>query len=565
MKKNYLFWTMALGMTMSMASCSSDEANNGEPTLDGDTAYITVRLCDAGTASRATAGGFEYGVEEQKVQNCHMYFYDAAGNYVTEAAVWNDGNAATGTPGNIEFTSNTVVPLRGLTGNTYPEYMVTVVNRPSNFVPGRTLADMEKVLTENVCYTSGKDVYFTMSTTSYKQTGLNYSFVNKLVPANFSKEPVPAENPGDYTTPISVYVERLAAKVKVNVGSNFTNAETVNGKTLYKIAQVAVAQGVGQSAPTDLYIQFDGWKLNATAKQSYVIKNIDATWADSYAGITWNDAANHRSYWGKSFNYGDNTKTYPSVISGVKDTDALDYVNVENMNTFTEVEYCAENTNTAEIVGANYPNAVTGVVVKATICDANGNALDLVRHNGLLFKKADFINYVLNVLDTQDKLEYYSFTGSEYAQVDASYFKLVNLGDGFVKVQFDATGKGDVYELKNSTYTKTTNFTALQGNLAAISVTGSERVTSAYTGGLTYYYIPIEHLNENTTEGIQEGEYGVVRNHYYNVTINSISNIGKGVFDPAEDIVPSDKETMYYIGANVNILSWKIVNQNADL
>ena len=119
--------------------------------------------------------------------------------------------------------------------------------------------------------------------------------------------------------------------------------------------------------------------------------------------------------------------------------------------------------------------------------------------------------------------------------------------------------------MKNSTYTKTTNFTALQGNLAAISVTGSERATSAYTGGLTYYYIPIEHLNENTTEGIQEGEYGVVRNHYYNVTINSISNIGKGVFDPAEDIVPSDKETMYYIGANVNILSWKIVNQNADL
>lgn len=84
-----------------------------------------------------------------------------------------------------------------------------------------------------------------------------------------------------------------------------------------------------------------------------------------------------------------------------------------------------------------------------------------------------------------------------------------------------------------------------------------------------YYNIPIEHLNnagvaENET--IPEAKYGVVRNHHYVVTIDKLEKIGKGIFVGNEKIVPGypDDDT-YYVGAKINILSWKIVSQNVEL
>ena len=103
-----------------------------------------------------------------------------------------------------------------------------------------------------------------------------------------------------------------------------------------------------------------------------------------------------------------------------------------------------------------------------------------------------------------------------------------------------------------------------------------------YNGGMMYYNIPIEHLRggkaayntitdattgaQTTTITINEGDYGVVRNHYYQTIINKVENLGTAVYDPNEIIVPNneDKET-YFIGASVYILSWKIVNQGVDL
>ena len=60
--------------------------------------------------------------------------------------------------------------------------------------------------------------------------------------------------------------------------------------------------------------------------------------------------------------------------------------------------YCAENTNTSSIITANFSSAVTSILLKAKVCDVNGNALDLVRYSGVLFKQDSFLDYVLSVL-----------------------------------------------------------------------------------------------------------------------------------------------------------------------
>ena len=89
---------------------------------------------------------------------------------------------------------------------------------------------------------------------------------------------------------------------------------------------------------------------------------------------------------------------------------------------------------------------------------------------------------------------------------------------------------------------------------------------TGYTDGLMYYNIPIEHLRAIEGDDLKEANYGVVRNHYYKVTINKLENVGKGIFDPNEVIVPGDDDkTLYYVGASIHILSWKIVNQGVEL
>ena len=60
----------------------------------------------------------------------------------------------------------------------------------------------------------------------------------------------------------------------------------------------------------------------------------------------------------------------------------------------------------------------------------------------------------------------------------------------------------------------------------------------------------------------------MVRNHVYALDVTSIKNLGMGVFDPEEEIVPDDpfnEDKLYQVGANIKILSWKVVNQNVEL
>lgn len=90
-----------------------------------------------------------------------------------------------------------------------------------------------------------------------------------------------------------------------------------------------------------------------------------------------------------------------------------------------------------------------------------------------------------------------------------------------------------------------------------------------YEEGLMYYAIPIEHFGKAddgaTPAQHLDGNYGVVRNNLYKVEINKINTLGHGIDDPDEPIVPGDRKKPLYIAAKINILSWQIVSQRADL
>ena len=97
---------------------------------------------------------------------------------------------------------------------------------------------------------------------------------------------------------------------------------------------------------------------------------------------------------------------------------------------------------------------------------------------------------------------------------------------------------------------------------------------SYYKNGKSYYYATlIRHFQDS--EGVawsvnsptytlaHLGRYGVVRNNWYEITINSVSGPG----DPEIPDTPDtpDDEIEGYINCTINVLSWAKRSQNVDL
>lgn len=58
----------------------------------------------------------------------------------------------------------------------------------------------------------------------------------------------------------------------------------------------------------------------------------------------------------------------------------------------------------------------------------------------------------------------------------------------------------------------------------------------------------------------------MVRNHVYEISINSVAGLGTPVWDPNEKIVPQKPDdSQTHIAATIGILSWRTVNNDVDL
>lgn len=169
--------------------------------------------------------------------------------------------------------------------------------------------------------------------------------------------------------------------------------------------------------------------------------------------------------------------------------------------------------------------------------------------------------------------DYYIKTGdSQYTPISASELQFVKgsavSGDSYraypqLKTSFDSAIDGEktnLYTESSGTYTVVSNST-VNTLLKAYSA-------QIWTEGRCYYYTTIPHL---ATSGV--GQYGVVRNHVYQITINGISGFGTPVYDPTptepdddEDIDPeTPTDDASYLAAKVNILAWRIVSKEVTL
>lgn len=423
--------------------------------------------------------------------------------------------------------------------------------------------------------------------------------------------------------PVDVYIERAVAKVRVKtdwkhadmgLDNNGIKTVTFEGESYQAIPLSSKVNGVLNPIYTTnngterVYVIFKNWDLWWTADQAYLFKKV-GNW-DKILGKWWNHEGFHRSYWAMN---PDNTKLikHPHNFTSKK---IITSATTDATSKYSDYSaYCLENAadsvakdgtkfvydpqkrtsnRTLAYLSAVLVTIKDDVATPVSLAEWAGykytekgviDAMFKPNENIIYFRSKDPVSSSGSITNpdgtttnfgehtykmialTVDDLELVSGMNAGMAddkiEVDKRYLSYVNLKENIFKgkdVEPDKLYKrdGDIY----------TEINREDVNTLLESIGGAK----VWRDGNTYYYHDITHLGTEAEKGL----YGVVRNHIYEVVINSVFGLGTPVLSPKdgsttepwEDITPQKPTPdAYFLGARVNILSWRVVNNNTSL
>ena len=553
-----------------MSACSSDDPNNGGSTGVNDPQYLAVNIVNVGaTPSRASEDYVNGTDDENKISKVRYYFFNGDGTPYLIKAPGADGVTGSGTvnwleatpgyddttsdtPSHVEKITNAVLVINGVQ-SAAPSAIVAVVN-PETVDPAALenngsmrLSQLRENAVGSTFYKTdaGKVTDFVMSNSVFVNAGSDVCA--SLVAGHVATSADKAK-----ANPVDLYVERVAAKVTADVDPN---AFEKGDGSKWDATQYGTKTAVGKIGAYDVYAVIDGWGLADENGKAKVEKSVNTDWTDAILGITpWTTYDYRRSFWETSVEF--NAGTNQPVNHKFNDFKA---------NMKAEL-YTLPNTPDNKITNV-YDNNVTKFLVAATLKykdeDNNWHLAEICRYNGVEFLGID--NLKTQVANTFSK--YYTSTdnGSTYTQLAKDDITFAEPTTSMKNYQVTPTLAPDPAGVTKKYYTKTTSgttptFTEVDKAtvLAAIEADKAE----IRTDGKAYYYVPVKHLGTAGTLG----EYGVVRNHFYKITLNGIKGFGTPVYNPDKVIdptVPSYDNT--FLAARVQVLQWRIVNQNVSL
>ena len=572
------------------ACSSSDDLNDGGATANEGKSYIAVNIKSVGTAGAGTradgdypqgGGTYEDGTEKEgAISKIRFFFFNSDGsayimknmnvNYLElDASVSSAGDA--GHLQTIEGKTTAMLVIKGET-KTAPAYMVAVVN-PQTLSKLENKAYRESQLRDE--FTDKSFVKITTDGSGNKQYG-GFVMSNSVYAENGARVCASSvsghveENRDDATNnPVDIYVERVVAKATttVNTDKGWKKITSGDDEGKYKIKVGKI--NIDAEHEKDVYAVVQGWGLADENETAELEKQIDVTsnnWTSAILGIDpWTSPDYHRCFWSASVPFTPKGGTN-SIVNHAFSFFSTPFGTTPLYtcpNTSTYEEY-----NTQKINYKPYDNTLTQVSVAAKLVyyddDNNSHPADICKYRGMQILGAknvltqvakDYSDYWTvdkndpnkHILLAPEDLEY---TRTDLAGADPlkSYEvrPVLKAGVKVYKKKSDGTGS----------FEETDSNDELNASLAQSPV-------QVRKDGMTYYYTPIRHLARNKTE---MGYYGVVRNHSYRITINTISGFGTPVYNPDEIIVPViPKDTETFLAARINVLSWRVVTSNVDL
>lgn len=586
---------LASALMLTVASCSSEDVAGGDAQNGkGATSYLAVNIENVGSAPASRAydqgnGTYEDGTDaESKINKVRFYFFNGDGtpyllvnndatqqtsvNYL-EQTVEKDGNDHDHT---AETKTKAVLVLNGET-KAIPASVIAVIN--PEVLDNTTLHSGTMTLSELRTSATGSKFYdatngFVMSNSVYESAGQD---VCSTPVANH----VFATSDAALKQPVDIYVERVNAKVNAKIDATYqrdgesTPAWTeTEGKYQIEVGNIEVttyATGNTNATPTTkiypVYAVVQGWQVADADGKAEVCKQINTSWYAGELGISpWTTSDYHRCFWSKSVPFtsgaqgGVNQPVNPK-FEDIKLSLSGDFS--------TTPVYTLPNTPTEVIANPTTSlNTLTKLIVAAKLVykDDNGDykPAQICQYRGLTYLGEEAVKKQIVGGFARYFKKTTTESGDVYKSIEASdiAFKTVVPGSpessgvkNYEVVATLASTVGDLYVKNGETWT-----IASKDDINAALAKETAQVRS--TDGATYYYTPIKHLGEAG----KLGEYGIVRNHSYQVTIQNIKGFGTPVYDPKKEIdpmIPSDENT--YLAASIKVLSWRVVSSKVNL
>lgn len=558
-------------VALMMSACASDKEEIGGGTKPGsDPQYLAVNIVNVGATPTTRTTDYENGTAgESAIKKVRFYFFNGDGSpYLIKTGIdgggdknWLEASPAddtptSGTPSQIEKITQTVLVINGIQ-SAAPAAIVAIVNPET--VDAATLKNGGTMRLSELRYSAvGRNFYkkdadngkvsdFVMSNSVYVNAGEDVCASLVAGHVTTSAETAKAK-------PVDLYVERVVAKVTADV--NNSAFELGNG-TNWEADKYGTKTAVGKSGDYDVYAVIEGWGLANENGKAEVEKQVNKTWTDGTLGFTpWTTADYHRCFWETSVAFDAGTGGNQPVNPTFNQLKAK----------MQDVLYTLPNTPESKDKIANLKdNDLTKFAVAATLRykDAAGNwhNAEICRYNGVSILGIDNLKRQVALTFSQ----YYTSTnGTTYTQLSKDDIDFKD-PDGTMQqyrvtptLANDPAGTKKYYTKTNTGTTPTFREVNKADVLAAIEADKAE----IRRDGRAYYYVPIKHIG-----GTGElAEYGIVRNHFYKITLTGIKGFGTPVYDPdkvVDPIVPTYENT--YLAARVQVLQWRVVNQNASL
>ena len=490
---------------IAFSACTSEEVAENNPTTgEGTTSYVAVNINSVGTSGSRADGDYADGsANENKINAVRFYFF-------TE-----NGDAYKMTTGQSYVEKNNV------TGTTKNDPNVEKITDAMLVIEGETKTAPHSMIAIVNPATIESGVLKAMMTKNEVEAA--------VAGQNFNAQGADAK---DFVMSSSVYADAgqkvWVADITGHVATDKTTAER-NPVDIYvervaakltSTATVAKESGkflVGETTNgKKVYAVIKGWGLAKETTDANLIKQIDATWTDNGLGITmWNHPAYFRCYWEtSSTNLGEN-KSYNDYKSQIG-----------------QVYYTNPNTS-----ANNKPQYVATVELQYE----DGKQAEICKYKGVEYLSEEAVKKAILAENKDYKKHTATATGTEITGLTVN------------DIHFVATG----YQVKAQLNEGVTVYKGEVNTTAECNENMGKSLAEIRKEGRAYYYTDVAHLG--TAKGI-------VRNHYYQIDVNSIKGFGTPVYDPDSKFVPVvPEDTQTYLAARINVLSWKIVKQTVDL
>lgn len=603
MKKIYL--PLALAATLALGACSSDNVvdNGGSNPIDlSKGGFVKMSLNLPTDNNRGSRTDLDDGLDnEYGIKNAYLVLFEGGDdeNAATIKGAYalsnSDFEAVGDTPNHVTLTKRIAFAndTKKPSDSSKHIYALVVLNNNGLFTVDATKHELTFAanVTPGAYATIANFANFSKALASTSTDGTTPFASNVTNNGIFMTNAPLCTKPGGATAPSTDAKIKTLADVTNNIYTTEAEAKSKPAAEIYverAVAKVTVQDKNDKlMANQKISYKLYNWVVDNTNKKSYIVRQYDKDWNGINSDkATTADANKYRFVWSSPVNPNatETNKLYRTAFAQDPEyettTANADNYN-RNMTMSTDFgdehpQYC--NENTFQVTAQNQDQTtrvVLGVKMSAPGTTTYDADLYTVNDNKeVVYTKATLAERLKNILLNEPTVKTWADAHTNVS-LDIT-FNEDEAGKTTIK---EATLKGKTAAgAADDTFTGT--FT-IDFNNALPNIV-------RYKGGVAYYAVRIKHFGDTDTPWNKEGQnvtaggnsniyntsstgsenwflgrYGVVRNNWYDISVNSIQTLGDAT-TPAFTNDPDDV-LENYISVSINVLSWSKHTQGADL